>query len=507
MIYHVLIVDDETSIKKGLSMLIRKALPNCIVDGTASDGIEAMEMIKNSPPDIVITDIKMPVCNGLELSRFLFENYPDIKIIMLTGFADFEYAQTAIKYRVSDFLLKPTSKDKLVEAITKIQAEIIDLRRKQNFLINNTALFLERALQELASGTFQDEYVNTITSSWPFDNSYYYCISFQCKKQEALGKDHITSIRSILEQQLQSNFIFRYNDAINCLFFTKEAGQPDEVVSFTLEISNLCKLLYGVTVSAGISDAKSTLDDLSTASMEAYSALLSNFFSGKAVGLSNPSNLPSVRQTGLIYRSELFEIEKALDNQNYSSVKEIVQSIFTSFQTNHVSSSQVKYLSGQIYYVLTRVQLHNSLTEAQTDYLALLEHSTNADDLQRSLLQVVTQIEQSVNRRQKHMNQMIHNTATYISQHLTDDLSLEAIADAVNANPSYLSRVFKRECNETITEYITHMRIEKAKELLLSDKLIYMVAESTGFHDPAYFSTTFKKYTGMSPKEFKQKHT
>lgn len=487
-------------------MLIQKALPNCVIDGTASDGAEAIALIQKSAPDIVITDIKMPVCNGLELSRFLYENYPDIKIIMLTGFADFEYAQTAIKYRVSDYLLKPTSKSKLVEAISKIQAELEALRKERGFLQKNSALFLEHALQEIASGSFTDEYEKSIRAYWPAEKPYFYCISFQCKKQESSDKDHIASIRNVLEQQLQSNLIFRYNDAINCLFFATQAEQYDEVVSFTLEISNLSRLLYGLTISAGISHAKSTIDDLPTASLEANSALLSNFFSGKDVGLFNPSNFPSVRQTEFIYHSELLEIEKALDKQYYSSVKEIVQSLFSSFQSNHVSSSQVKYISGQIYYVLTRVQLQNNLSEVHTDFLTLLEHSTNADDLQKSLLQIVTQIEQSVNRRQKHMNHLIRNAAAYISQHLADDLSLEVIADAANANPSYLSRVFKKECNETLTEYITRMRIEKAKELLLSDKLIYMVAESTGFHDPAYFSTTFKKHTGMSPKEFRQKH-
>lgn len=508
MIYHILIVDDETAIKKGLSMLIQKALPNCVIDGTASDGAEAMEMIKRSPPDIVITDIKMPVCSGLELSQFLYENYPDVKIIMLTGFADFEYAQTAIQYRVSDYLLKPTSKEKLVAAISKIQSEIGELRRKRGFLQKNSALFLEHTLQEIASGAFPDESLESILPRWPASRSHFYCISFQSRTNDPSGKSPIPLIRSILEQQLPDNFLFRSNNSINCLFFAdrEEIHTPGHVVSFAQEIANLSSLLYGVTLSAGISQPKSSLHDIATASMEAHSALLSNFFSGQSIGLYSPTAFSSVRQKGMIYRNELFELEKALEDQNYPAANGIIQKMFASFQTNHVSSSHVKYISGQIYYILTRVLLQKDLPEVQTDFLNLLEHSTNAEELQRSLLQTVGQIRQAVSRGGKQMSQMSRNAAEYIARHLSDDLALETIAEAVNTNPSYLSRIFKKECGETLTEYITRMRIEKAKELLrLPDHFVYQVSEATGFHDPAYFSTIFKKYTGMSPKEYKQK--
>ena len=508
MIYHILIVDDESAIKKGLSMLIQKALPNCVIDGTASDGAEAIELIQKSPPDIVITDIKMPVCNGLELSRFLYENYPDIRIIMLTGFADFEYAQTAIQYRVSDYLLKPTSKNKLVDAISKIQAELEQTRKKRGFLQKNSALFLEHALQEIASGSFTEEYQQKILSCWPADKSHFYCVSFQSKSMDNSEKNQIALIRGILEQQLQDHFIFRHNNAINCLFFDNqdEAHNKLPVMNFAQEIAKLSSLLYGVVLSAGISMSKDSLHDIPAASGEAHSARLSNFFTGKSISVYNPLSFAPAHHSGKIFRKELFELEKALADQNYLAVTVLIQEIFSSFRSNHITASQAKYISGQIYYILTRVLLQNDIPEVQTDFLSSLEKSTNADDLQRDLLQIVDQIRQAVLRSGKQMSQIIRNTTEYIAKHLTDDLALETIAEAVSANPSYLSRVFKKECGETLTEYITRMRIEKAKELLrLPDYFVYQVSEATGFHDPAYFSTLFKKYAGISPKEYQQK--
>lgn len=113
MTFHLMIVDDEPTIRKGLSNFIKWDTLDSIVDATACDGAEAMELIRLKQPDIVITDIRMPQVDGIALAKFIYEEYPQIKVILLTGYADFQYAQSAICYAVSDFLLKPTSKDKL----------------------------------------------------------------------------------------------------------------------------------------------------------------------------------------------------------------------------------------------------------------------------------------------------------------------------------------------------------------------------------------------------------
>ncbi len=110
MIFKLLVVDDEVTMRKGISNYMNWASIDCQVVGSASDGVEAMEFLKSQPVDIVITDIKMPAADGLEVARFVHENYPRTKVIILTGYADFEYAQTAIKYHVTSFILKPTNK-------------------------------------------------------------------------------------------------------------------------------------------------------------------------------------------------------------------------------------------------------------------------------------------------------------------------------------------------------------------------------------------------------------
>ena len=132
MIFKLLVVDDEVTMRKGISNYMNWASIDCQVVGSASDGVEAMEFLKSQPVDIVITDIKMPAADGLEVARFVHENYPRTKVIILTGYADFEYAQTAIKYHVTSFILKPTNKKELFAAVQEAQKQLIVSQQQEN---------------------------------------------------------------------------------------------------------------------------------------------------------------------------------------------------------------------------------------------------------------------------------------------------------------------------------------------------------------------------------------
>lgn len=241
--YSILIVDDEKTVRRALSQHISWDNIGCTVNGIAKDGFEAIESIQNSPPDIVITDIKMPRQNGIDVAQFVYENCPWIKVIILSGYAEFEYAQTAISFNVASYCLKPIDKDKLLKTV------------------------------------------------------------------------------KILVDKMS----------------TDKSRRQEDLCGINRRISPLVK---------------------------------------KALG--------------------------------------------------------------------------------------------------------------------------------YIRNNYKENLSLEVIADVIPTNSSYLSRIFKKETGESITEYINRMRIEKAKELLTyTDMLAYQVAESVGFKDPTYFSLVFKKVVGRSPKDFK----
>lgn len=505
MVYHVLIVDDESAIKRGLKQLIQKIAPNCVIDATASDGLEAIEIVKQCHPDIVITDIKMPGCNGLELSRYLYENYPEIKIIMLTGFADFAYAQAAINYRVCEFLLKPTSKDKLFEAIAKAQKEIWEEREQSGLLKQNIVLFREKILQEIIAGVPVDNFSDSYTKYFPHNIEHYFCVAFKSKSTVAKSKNSLTLIWNILEQQLEDQYIFRYGDTINCLYLISSPVNTayERVKLFAEDIVKLSQSLYDTPIIAGISSLKQMLDALPSANSEALDALLSTFFVSQPVcyygSLPKRDNLPQ-----LDYRRTLYALEKNVDHQEYEDARRVIIQLFRTFRNQNITPAHVRYVSGQISYILYRAAIRNELNGIDVSIMSTMDSASTANELEGLLLSILSNIEQEVVRARKNMNHIIKRTLQYIDSHLSEDISLEAISEVVNTNPSYLSRVFKKECGETLTEYTTRRRIETAKELLLQpDQLVYQVSKLVGFNDPAYFSTIFKKYTGVSPKEYK----
>ena len=138
MIFKLLIVDDESTMRKGIAEFMNWNSIDCEVSGTASDGLEAIAFLKNHEVDIVITDIKMPEADGLAVAKYVYENCPEKKVIILTGYADFEYAKTAIRYNVSAFILKPTNKKELFEAVQAAQNQLATSRHHDKIAREST---------------------------------------------------------------------------------------------------------------------------------------------------------------------------------------------------------------------------------------------------------------------------------------------------------------------------------------------------------------------------------
>ena len=157
MIFKLLVVDDEVTMRKGISNYMNWASIDCQVVGSASDGMEAIDFLKNHPVDIVITDIKMPAADGLEVARFVHENHPMTKVIILTGYADFEYAQTAIKYHVTSFILKPTNKKELFAAVQEAQKQLIVSQQQENIAKEGVFFLKDQLMQELTDHPCTEE--------------------------------------------------------------------------------------------------------------------------------------------------------------------------------------------------------------------------------------------------------------------------------------------------------------------------------------------------------------
>lgn len=503
MIFHLLIVDDEGPIRNGLSQFIDWDSIDCIVDDTACDGLDAIEKLHKYNINIVITDIKMPEADGLALSKYIHENFPEVMVIILSGYADFSYAQTAIQYNVADFLLKPTSKDQLIEAVQNVQKRLITSKAFNQVAGEEITFLKDQLLQELTDTQITAP-LRTRLQNYKIQLDSYFIAAFQLL---APSKD-LNFLKNIITKQKHNNYCYRYNNLLLSIYFTEDKSSDtlSSILHNCKEIQEIMDSLYSLDTSIGISRYHTSSEEFAAAASEAIHALTLNFYSDSKISLfRREHNLTDYTLTTEDTLT-LYNLETYLYNWDFKSAFSAVTAIFTKLKSQFAKSIDVKNICIQIYYITSRILMKKELGQPPAEILHRIQTSSAIFQLQSIIQELLEYTESSLTKSGKGYSQIVENSISYIHANLANPLSLDIIANHVHVNSSHLSRTFKKECKESITEYINKSRIKRAQEILSnSNTLAYEVSEQVGFRDPAYFSSIFKKYTGYSPKEYKQK--
>lgn len=415
--FSIMIVDDELIIREGIRTFVNWDKLECNVTYVAADGIEAINYLNSHPVDIVITDIRMPGKSGLELTGYIKENHPLTQVIILSGYADFKYAQEALRQGAFDFILKNNPLSKIESAVARAVDELRKKQEKERNLKDiKTAIDSEK--EELRIKFYYDLIYNIPISeetlsekihSYQITSSSFYCV---------LIRIHINGNSDCVSTEFLS--------AVMC--FLNNIFYNVEPVVFPLQGNSICLLV------------------------------------------NNPSSL---EHTPLI-----------------PTLKQFFR--FTEQYPDYSLKAAVS-------------AMHNSIRELSAAYMECC-YCFKYNIQKRKKILFFTE-EHAQNKTPVSFNQ--HNPAIrkamlYMENNYNKPITLSDIADAAGLNPSYLSRLFKKENSLSVTEYLTQFRLEKAKELLKNGSLrLRDVSESVGFNDISYFSNTFKKYTGMSPTEYR----
>ncbi|MDO4261954.1 MAG: response regulator [Eubacteriales bacterium] len=496
MNFHLLIVDDEATMRKGLSSFIHWEAIDCTVSATACNGAEAIAMMQEYPVDIVITDIKMPEMDGLTLSRYIYENRPEIAVILLTGYAEFEYARSAIRYNVTQFLVKPTSKDEIVAAVKEAQQRIIVSKKQDTIARSELAFLKDQFLQELIYTPVVPEILRKL-ETYGLDLEHYCIAAFQL-----LGPpSHVNQLKELIIRQKVDSYCFRYNNLILSLYFHPAL---DSVVDNCAEIVRILDELYALPVSVGISRFHGGAESFQTAASEAIRTLSLNFYSDSSIAVFSGQNIQSGQSLPAETALSLYELETAMLNRDFTLAVSIVESLFMKLQSSFADASEVKAIGSQIYCLAFRVLAKAKLLLPPEDFPDQISRASDIFQLESVIRRLLSTVQDGLTSSDRRYSPHVRDAAAYIQAHLSESLSLEDIARHAHVNDSYLSRTFKKECGYSITEYITTLRIEKAKELLSDHHILtYEVSSRVGIQDPSYFSLLFKKHTGLSPKEYR----
>ena len=505
MIFKLLVVDDEVTMRKGISNYMNWASIDCEVVGSASDGMEAIEFLRREPVDIVITDIKMPAADGLEVARYVHENHPQTKVIILTGYADFEYAQTAIKYHVTSFILKPTNKKELFAAVQEAQKQLIISQQQESIAKEGIFFLKDQVMQELTDHPCTEQLKEKLHSLGLSMNSYYVAAF-----KPVADEPDLSALKKIVIEEKQNSYCYRYNNLIINVYF--QQGNTPELLSFILkncrEISDIVSTFSSTGILTGISQLHKSPETFQTAVSEAIQALTHNFYSEQNISVFQSNDASESAELSVENSLDLYQIESSLNNWDFTETSSTASHMFSKFKSSFTNSQDAKNICSQIYYICCRVLVKKELEPVPLDYLEKIRKSRDIFALENTIAEIMDYTREKSISAHTIPNYIIENTIRYISQNLAGNLSLDAIAQELHISASHLSRTFKKETSGSLTEFINKERVNKAKELLQdTDLLTYEIAEAVGYKDATYFSSIFRKYEGISPSEYKTRFT
>jgi two-component system, response regulator YesN len=535
----VLVVDDEDLIRNGVARKIERLIPNVNIVGRAADASEALELVKEHHPHIVITDIRMPEIDGLQFINMAKNIYSDIKFVVLSGFQDFEYARRAIRLGVSDYLLKPIDNQNLKEIILRLEEKlkneendknlITELKTKldvslsflkNKYLTDLVTFDVESSIKqiiknlELLDISFIYNYytVITVTISDTLDN---YC--HDKIDDYSLVEHKITNICEEILSSIGTAVCFENSrDEKQIIIIVNHDNLLDKNINFNLPrlcnsiISSINKFL-GLSVAIGIGNSYDDIDKLPTSYLESYTSVMQKIILGNN-RVIHISDIPdSNRITYFLADDNKMILQSYIKEGNIKKSHEIIDAIFNQVRLKGVSYLNIKALYVDLVLLFTKTVKEFGGTFEKIFKEDILSESfiSKYESLDSLLLWIKdclsTICNYILNLRKSNGKKIIEEVIEFINRYYYTDLNLNDLASKYFINSNYLSQLFKIETTENFVEYLTKIRIEKAKDLLKNTDLkSYKISELVGYSNPRYFSDVFQKNVGLTPTAYRQ---
>ena len=533
----IFLVEDEIVVRESIKKKVNWEAHGFEFVGEASDGEMAYSLIQNVSPDVVITDIKMPFMDGLELSRLLKKEMPWIKIILLTGHSEFEYAQEAIRIGATDYILKPISSAGLEKVLDELREKLEEEREQQVFLQQ-----YEREMEERREMEQQLFYESLLTGRDALADlleranqmgmsiaAEAYAILLFCftekEKEEWLYSEKRTEIETKIEQDIcKSEYGMLYKRSLDGYVFIAKAGsevgiaeQMERIVhDLQAHFDSMSEIEYFIAIGPKVQ----RISDLPKCFQKTIQAFSNRFVMEKnQVIRYDPFYthvIPQRCEPDLL----TFEVEK-LNNKiveqflrkgDGKHTPYMIEQLFDMVGEELIDSLMLRqYFVMNIYVMATSFlkELNISTEEVTSHYGSIDNIPQRLATTHTAKTFLIDLVTRTIRIRDEHShkryNQMLTRAKEYIRENYADDhISLNRVAREVNISATHFSSIFSQETGSTFIEYLTEVRLEKAKELLrCTDKKTSEIAYAVGYKDPRYFSHLFKKITGDTPRQFR----
>ncbi|OIJ17674.1 DNA-binding response regulator [Anaerobacillus alkalilacustris] len=507
----VLIVDDELLIRQGIKHYINWEEEGFQIVGEASNGKEALALIASTDPHIIITDIVMPIIDGEELTRVVKEEYPQIEVIILSSFGEFDYVRSTFQCGVVDYILKPKLDGKiLLEVLKKASNRIphFQLTKKQS----DSHLSIEKMIYKLISG-YEVNYVpEQIAEIFPYKS--YYLLGIPSEHQSTTNEmgHYITNKQKKLEMLLSSNlsktnyYSFKPDKNLIVFLFNIDKSERSNLVA---HVKKLAETERGTTFI--LTKEFSSLEEIETAYNKMLVEMLQYKFYFPDQLFITHENLPQPIPKCEGFNLDWFTSEFKRENFD-SALKYLEEHVLTLSTCYTTDIYEFKSFFNNIIFNIT-ILLSNmeyeieELDKAKYTYLRAIDESENASEVLIHWNKFLVNAKHHITScKSKAGNPNINKLMQYIANHYAEPITLTEVAKHFHFNPSYLSNYFTTHNKESFTEYLNKIRIEEASKLLKQNTAaISEIGSMVGYSDHSYFCKVFKKTMGISPSQYRRK--
>ncbi|SCZ08358.1 two-component system, response regulator YesN [Paenibacillus polysaccharolyticus] len=530
----VLLVDDEYLIRNLLRMRIDWQEQGMQIVGEACDAAEALEQVELLHPDIVFTDIYMPKMDGIELSGLILKRYPNIKIVVVTGHDEFEYARQSVKLGISDFILKPIRSTELLQVTAKLR-EAIEQERGREYELTKLRKEMKRSLPYLKErfvnqwlqGMLNEEEVREqlhfygIPIAADHPQSRVAIIEIQAASpsqaetsteevQILMRMDGLKHVQAYYQQDIYKIIVMDTHNRIVILATHPDAKPTEQAEQLLGELRCLLKVDGSeADVTIGIGQLYSGWESVCIAYREACRALDYQTFVGKNQVIFFEDLVIAGAKQSQPYRSDKGLLEQLQFCISVGAEEEAVSLLRQILAAPFFNTAQFRMAAMDVITECQRVVMEQQLEDEQVfnqEAVAVILMSEHLPDLRRMLEQHVRAISGVIKakRQAKEVN-LIDQVKAYLEEQMSNaEVGLSSTAAAFYVSPGHLGRLMKKETGQTFVEYLTQLRMKKAESLLKQTDLKgYEIGEQVGIPDPQYFSVLFKKQFGRSMNEYR----
>lgn len=498
----VLIVEDEFIMRQGMKHMLEWEKEGFTIVGEATNGQEALELIDTLKPNIIISDIVMPILNGVDFSKIVQKKYPDLQIIILSSYDNFEYVKDTLLNGAVDYILKPTlNPSQLLITLKKAVDRIPGLE-----LIKNEDIYYNNLIERYLLG-FDSKLDNTKFSAI-FPNTYFRILGINLKQICGKDKENIKRIKTKIEEFFITNKEYIYlklliNDEVLCYIINYKISKDKEIVDNIKEYIEK-NLLIQENIFFIITPKFDNIYKVKEVYNERFISHLSQKFYYKNEFLLNTEEIDLKSKSVKFDYNKYSNLIKAKEfNLAINMINEYVDYAIASRMDEYKLKNLIKNL---LYNVIVSLESYTIETdELRQSYFKKIDNVAYSQDFIEEINIIILDLKGIINKNINVEEERIKEILEYINEHYDKSLDLSDISKAFNFNYYYLSFYFNNHCKEGFSEYLNRIRVEKACELLQENKFyVSEISSMVGYADHSYFCRVFKKIVGHTPSNYRR---